>query len=100
MNTHSRCVLKPSLPLLFITISSFANAEYMTAYLAFFFTPENCDHFLCHMNKRLLFIIYISYFVGLFLWAMVWSLVEDGVNKSGKNRSSVTGRGLSEHNPT
>lgn len=52
------------------------------------------------MNERLLFIIYISYFIGLFLCAMMWSLAEGGVKKSGKNRSSIPGRGLSAHNPT
>lgn len=52
------------------------------------------------MNKRLLFIIYISYFAGLVLSAMMWSPAEAGMNKSGKNRSLVAGRGLSEHNPT
>lgn len=52
------------------------------------------------MNKRLIFIIYISYFVGLFLCAVIWSLVEADVNKSGENISSVTGSKLSKHNPT
>lgn len=32
--------------------------------------------------------------------AMMWSLAKGGVKKSGKNRSSIPGRGLSAHNPT
>lgn len=48
----------------------------MTVYLTFFLPLENCDHFLCHMNKRLLLTIYIGSFVGLFFCAMTHSLVE------------------------
>lgn len=49
------------------------------------------------MNKRLLFIIYISYFVGLVLCVQWLKLV--GIREV-KNRSSVARRELSELNPT
>lgn len=45
------------------------------------------------MRIRLIFIIYISYFVGLFLYAVMWLLVETGVNRSGDNIPSIAGRG-------
>lgn len=100
MDIHCRYALKFSLSLLLTKISNFECGMHDSIFGFLFCLQKNCGYFLCHMNKRLLLIIRINYFVGLFLFPVMWSLVEAGVNHSGKNTSSVIGRGFSKDKPT